>query len=130
MLNNGMMKVFRHIATYDNTKGSLYSWAYTIVRNAALDQMKKKKYPSALQMGEDLLLTSDNTPVLQLESKEFYTLLDHLQEPGRAICSLFYVEGFSVSEIARHLQMAEGTVKWHLHLVRKSLKPVLEKYYG
>jgi RNA polymerase sigma-70 factor (ECF subfamily) len=82
------------------------------------------------QLDEHIELTTENTPELQIESKAFYVLLDALQEPGRAICSLFYVESFTVKEIAMQMNMQEGTVKWHLHQVRKKLKPVLEKYYG
>lgn len=125
-----MMKVFRNIGLYDGSKGSPFNWAYAIVRNAALDQLKKKRYPSSQSIDEHIALTSENTPGLQMESKEFYVMLDALQEPGRAICSLYYVEGFSVKEISEQLGMQEGTVKWHLHQVRKLLKPVLEKYYG
>ena len=125
-----MMKVYRNITAYDNSKGTLFNWAYTIVRNAALDQLKKRRFPSTQALDEHIELTYDHTPTLQIESKAFYAMLDVLQEPGRIICSLFYVESFSVKEIAHHLQMQEGTVKWHLHQVRKKLKPVLEKYYG
>ncbi len=124
------MKVFTTIASFDPNKGSLFNWAYTIVRNAALDKLKKKKYPSSQLSIEHTELPAEDSPGLKLESKAFYAMLDTLQQPGRAICSLFYVEGFSVKEISAHLQIQEGTVKWHLHQVRKKLKPVLEKYYG
>lgn len=130
VLNNGMMKVYRNIRAFDGSKGSLFNWAYTIVRNAALDQLKKKRFTSTQTLDEDIELTPDHTPMLQIESKDFYALLDVLQEPGRAICSLFYVESFTVKEIATLMNMREGTVKWHLHQIRKKLKPVLEKYYG
>lgn len=130
VLNNGMLKVYRNINAFDGSKGSLFNWAYTIVRNAALDQLKKKRFPSTQELDERAELTPENTTVLQIESKAFYALLDTLQEPGRVICSLFYVESFTVKEIAHHLQMQEGTVKWHLHQARKKLKPVLENYYG
>jgi RNA polymerase sigma-70 factor (ECF subfamily) len=130
VLNNGMMKVFRNIKAFDNTKGSLFNWAYTIVRNAALDQLKKKKYPTQPYTDEQMELPAHDTPVKQLEEKWFYQLLDGLQQPARAICSLYYLEGFPIKEIAQHLDIAEGTIKWHLHQVRKKLKPVLEKHYG
>jgi RNA polymerase sigma-70 factor (ECF subfamily) len=130
VLNNGMMKVYRNINAFDGSKGTLFNWAYTIVRHAALDQLKKKRFPSMQQLDEHIELTTENTPELKIESKAFYVLLDALQEPGRAICSLFYVESFTVKEIAMQMNMQEGTVKWHLHQVRKKLKPVLEKYYG
>jgi RNA polymerase sigma-70 factor (ECF subfamily) len=130
VLNNGMIKVYRNIGSFDAAQGSLFTWAYTIVRNAALDQLKKKRYPSMQDVNEHTTVSIDATPGRQLESKELYALLDSLQQPERAICILFYVEGFSLKEISVHLEMQYGTVKWHAHQIRKKLKPVLEKHYG
>jgi RNA polymerase sigma-70 factor (ECF subfamily) len=130
VLNNGMMKVYRNINAFDGSKGTLFNWAYTIVRHAALDQLKKKRFPSTQQLDEHIELTAENTPELQIESKAFYVLLDALQEPGRAICSLFYVESFREKEIATQIKKQKDTIKWNLQKIKKKLKPVLEKYYG
>lgn len=130
VLNNGMIKVFRNIRSFDPDKGSLFNWCYTIVRNAALDKLKKKKYPSVPFTDKHTEIASDDTPTMQLEEKAIYALLNVLEQPARVICSLFYMEGFSVKEIAQQLDLAEGTVKWYLHQARKKLKPVFEKHYG
>lgn len=124
-----MLKVYNSIDAFDETRGTLFNWIYTIVRNAALDKIRLKQYPSTQDIGELEQLSFEQTPIMQLEAKEFYTMLDSLCEPSRFICNLFYVEGFSIKEISQTLSMQEGTVKWHLHVIRKKLKPVFEKYY-
>ena len=44
----------------------------------------------------------------------------------RAATALFYVDGLSIAEIAVALDIAEGSVKSHLHDARRRLKPLLE----
>lgn len=39
-LNDGMLRVFKHIGQYNNTIGEFFNWMYTVVRNAALDKLK------------------------------------------------------------------------------------------
>lgn len=40
----------------------------------------------------------------------------------REIMLLFYLDGLSVREVARRLDVSEATVKWHLHDTRRKLK--------
>ena len=48
--------------------------------------------------------------------------LTTLTTTTRAVFSLFYIEGLLVKEIAKELEMKEGTVKWHLNDGRSKLK--------
>ena len=45
-----------------------------------------------------------------------------LTEKRRRIVFCFYYEGKSISEIAREMDIPEGTVKWHLNKARNELK--------
>ena len=42
-INNGMLKVFKNIEQYDEEKGTFFNWVYTVVRNAALTEIRNKK---------------------------------------------------------------------------------------
>ena len=42
-LNNGMLKVFKNIAQYEEAKSELLTWVYAIVRNEALTLVRNKK---------------------------------------------------------------------------------------
>ena len=41
---------------------------------------------------------------------------------------LFDLEGFAGPEIAEILEISDGTVRWHLHEARKTLKKALAPY--
>ncbi len=122
-INNGMLNVFSKINQFDETKGLLFNWAYTIVRNAALTMLrdKKKVYDVELLKIHDV----QNDPFNKNNSEEIFNYLNVLPVTTRSICSLFYVEDFSIKEIAILLAAKEGTIKWHLNEGRTRLKTLL-----
>lgn len=125
-VNNGMLKVFQNIDQYDASKGTLFSWVYTIVRNAALNLVRDRKNPLTYELTDDLQRSSASNPFKQLEWKDIYFYLDQLPEKTRCVCSLYYLEGFSIKEITESIDMKEGAVKWHLSECRKKLKQIFE----
>lgn len=127
-LNDGMLKVYKNIAKYKTEKGDFFNWVYTIIRNTVLDKLKIVKLPVSQELKADIK-EEEASPLNKLEWKDIYILLDSLNPSTRAVCSLFYLEGFSVTDISECLQISTGTVKWHLSETRRKLKPVMEKYY-
>lgn len=128
-LNDGMLRVFKNIGQYNSSKGEFFNWAYTIVRNAALDKLKINNTYSVAEIPDHMIDSSDS-PLTALEWKDIYKLL-HVLPPGtRAVCVLYYIEGLSMSEICKQLTLSTGTVKWHLSEARSKLRPVLLKYHS
>lgn len=128
-----MMKVFEHIGTYKAEKGKFFNWVYTIVRNTALDKFRS----SAALRAESYEVTETiaeadmgANPLVSLEGKDLYVLLDRLSPATRVICGLFYLEGYSIKDISEQLGISSGTVKWHLSESRKKLKSILERHFN
>lgn len=128
VLNDGMLQVFTQLHRYAAEKGEFINWAYTVIRNVALDKVRRKKMPVYGEIEEDTVVTENNI-LSKLNGADIYKLLDALPAMTRAVCTLFYLEGFSIKEAAEQLQMSQGTVKWHLSETRSKLKPILEQYY-
>jgi len=127
-VNNGMLKVFRNIDKYDPAKGDLFNWAYTTVRNAALTLIRDKKTRLTFELNENNSDAVVNNPFKQLEWKDIYYYLDQLPPNTRYVCSLYYLEGFSIKEIVQLIDMKEGTVKWQLNECRTRLKEIFEQH--
>jgi RNA polymerase sigma-70 factor (ECF subfamily) len=127
-LNDGMVLVFRHLKKYDSSKGAFFNWAYTVVRNAALDKLKQNKWPEHQELDNYLPEKKENL-LGKLEWRDIYKLLDYLPPATRTICSLYYLEDLSIKEISEQLKVSAGTVKWHLSETRTRLKPVFIAYY-
>lgn len=123
-LNNGMLNVYKRIGQYDATKGDFFNWIYTVVRNAALTLLRDKKMVPTVS----LLYVEDKTAEIKEVDSNFETLtimLQHLPAATRIVAHMYYREGFSIKEIATHVDTSEGTVKWHLSETRKRLKQMI-----
>jgi len=128
-----MLKVFESIGAYREDKGKFFNWVYTIVRNTALDKLRRLApvfQPHDLPELENTIpdTAQGHNPVLALEEKDMYILLDELNTSTRVVCTLFYIEGYAVKDIAEALTISTGTVKWHLSESRKKLKPIFERH--
>jgi RNA polymerase sigma-70 factor (ECF subfamily) len=75
--------------------------------------------PSALQESE----RSDTGKILQ-------EALGTLSERQRMIVTLFDVDGLTSAEIGEMMDLAPGTVRWHLHEARRQLRGVLSRFFG
>ena len=123
-----MLKVFANIGQYDASKGEFFSWMYTTVRNAALTMLRDRKTQTFdyVEMEEKMGFVSDENPFEQLSGTDIHVYLMQLPLATRRICSLYYMDGFSVKEIAEALAISDGTVKWHLSESRNRLKVIFE----
>lgn len=125
-----MLKVFRNIHQYDASKGDFFNWAYTTVRNAALTYIRDKKPQLCYELNEHIADAASGNPFRQLEWKDIYYYLDKLPANTRTVCSLYYLEGFTIKEIAAGINMKEGSVKWHLNECRTRLRNIFDQQHN
>ena len=128
-LNNGMLKVFKNIDQYNPENGAFFNWMYTTVRNAALTLLRdqKNQYFDYQEIDDKMGFVSSENPLDALTAGDIHIYLLQLPVATRRICGLFYLDGFSIREIAEALEISEGTVKWHLSESRSRLKSIFEK---
>lgn len=129
-VNDGMLKVFTHLASYQKDKGALFNWVYTVVRNTALDKLKVAVRVPVAQEEEEGIEVPVGNILEHLEWKDVYYYLDHLPPATRVVFSLFYLESYKIPQIAEQLQISTGTVKWQLSEGRKIMQPLLKKHFS
>jgi RNA polymerase sigma factor (sigma-70 family) len=127
-INNGMMKVFKTIDQYDSSKGQLQNWVYTSVKNAALTLIRdnKTQHPTKnyKEITDDIEADLKDIKSHASFANEPIVMLQQLSPTTRTICNLFYLEEYSIKEIAATLAIKEGTIKWHLSEGRMKLKTI------
>jgi len=122
-----MLNVFKNINQFDPEKGELFNWAYTIIRNAAITHFNSKKNEQpTLAITERTEQLVFHNPFMELEWKEIYYHLNKLPPATRTVCTLYYLEGYTIKEIAEQLKLSEGTIKWHLSESRSKLRILIE----
>lgn len=126
-INNGMLRVFKNISQYDDKKSKLETWMHSIVRNEALTIIRNQKNKiKTEELTEDLSAEAMKNPFINTIEEDIYLLLSKLTRTTRAICNLYYLEGYNIREIGVLMEIKEGTVKWHLSEGRKQIQSNLE----
>ena len=118
VLQEAFMKIWEHAASYSSDKGSPMTWMATITRNVARDKlraMKVRHYQDQVSDELDTLESMDNTPdnhvSLLGELGLVGRVLQQMQAPQRECLLMSCYEGYSHSEIAKHMGMPLGTIK-------------------
>jgi RNA polymerase sigma-70 factor (ECF subfamily) len=133
VLQESFVNIWNHIAEYSAARSAPMTWMTAIVRNRALDWLRRPN----LEHGDedyDLLVESvpDETPgpeALLGSSRDAVALaecLKLLSGNQRQSITLAYVHGLSHGELAQHLQQPLGTVKTWIRRGLDRLKGCLE----
>jgi len=135
------LRAFIHLKGF-NLRASFYTWFYRILVNLCLDYRRRRgriawepldyKAEKAANGSEMTGVTSspDRDAMAEEISRKVGLALDALPLKQRTAFILRNHQGLSITEIAKVMRTAEGTVKAHLHravvALRQRLEEVLE----
>jgi RNA polymerase sigma-70 factor, ECF subfamily len=118
------LSIWRSRARYDPSRGSVRAWAMGIVRNRAIDALRREggRAPK-LDFDDEAALerreASDRTDAEALRretARQVRGALGSLPNEQSQVIELAYFAGFTHSEIAKMLGMPIGTVKGRMRL--------------
>jgi RNA polymerase sigma-70 factor, ECF subfamily len=120
--------VHRRLADFDGQ--NVAGWLYQIARRKVRDHRRllwvKHLFGSSSLPLADAMLTTKQSPLDELETKQKRELLEHLlddlNEDQRAAFVLFEIEGSSGEDIARLTGVPINTVWARIHKARKKLQ--------
>jgi RNA polymerase sigma-70 factor (ECF subfamily) len=121
----------RHIGSLQDDR-KFGSWLFSIAHQKCIQLWRKNKLEQIpLEERDDAYESAEADPQEVLIHKEqeeqFMKVLGQLAAPHRAVLLLYFVEDFSIEEIARITTTSIGTVKSRMHYARKTLKKLLEQ---
>lgn len=128
ILQEGFIKVFEFIHQYKNI-GSFEGWMRKIMVNCALQRYRSSRQLHALVHIDTSALDNigyENITT-QIDTKELLTLVQQLPPSYRIVFNLYVFEGMKHREIAKHLNIAEGTSKSNLSDARYILQRAVNK---
>jgi len=109
------------IAGYDRPD----AWVRRVVANMSVSAFRRRR--GELRMLTQLVARQDRVvPDLSPAALGFWQAVRALPKRQAQVAALFYLEDRPIADIALILQMAEGTVKKHLHDGRKTLARTLD----
>ena len=119
------IKVFRGIRNLKDP-GSLRPWLYRITHGIAVDHVRQdisrdraeEVHVAALQENAEVSFTTDDAAAI-------HEALNDLPPKHREVLVLYFLEDFTVAEIATVVGCSEGTVKSRMYHAKRAMKELL-----
>lgn len=130
LINEGFLKIFLNIQSFDNSKGNFESWAKKIITNTAIDYARQRNKNLIIELKEEEKPEKylQHDPQNNVEEEVLY-LIKSMPAVTQKVFSLHIFKGYSHKEIAAMLDIPEGTSRWHVSEARKTLKQQADKIY-
>jgi len=126
-LNEGFLKVFQNIKTFDANKGDLGGWICIIIIRTAIDYNRKElRFSTEAYDDQDTDEYFIDPEVLnKLYAEDLLKNIQQLPDATRVIFNLSVIDGYSHKEISDQLHITESTSRWHLSEAKKKLRALL-----
>ena len=138
VVQEAFLSIWRSGARYDRARGSVRAWTLGIVRNRAIDALRRLSGNAPkLDFDDDAVIEQRTSPdrteelAIQHESaEEVRGALRELPDEQSKVIQLAYFGGFSHSEIAEMLGMPLGTVKGRMRLGIEKIRTQIAEHYA
>ena len=125
-----MLKALKNLHKFDDSKGSLAAWIYTITKNMCLDLMAKKiNGLNNFALDENFILVCDTEKPFEI--KALRSVIKHalaqLSDRDRTMLMMRYYMDCSGREIAVFLEIPENQVASYMIRAKNRLKVLLDR---
>ena len=119
VLQETWLAVFQSIGKLEDPQ-KFGTWLYRITRNKAVSAIRKENRQVQLTNEQIADYHENHTDILITRERAelVHQLLDKLKLGHREVLTLYFIEGFSIREIAQIIGVLEGTVKSRLHYAK------------
>lgn len=128
MLQEGLIKVFQQIHTFEN-RGALEGWIRRIVVHTCINILKKnKKFNESVDIihATTVQVKEDSIPSI-IQAKQVVECIRLLPIGYRTVLNLYAIEGFSHREIGEMLDIEESTSRSQYTRAKAMLEEILIK---
>ncbi len=125
---DGFIKAFHYLKNF-NRQAKFSTWLYRIVFNTAISYKRKKK-PTFQSIENSIIEYSEQADKqIEREDKQAFVskAMDSLNEADRLAIQLFYMQEFSLEEVAEMMGQNLNTIKVRIHRARQRLADELTR---
>ena len=134
VVQDAFIRVLRNHDKFDAQRASFKAWFYQIVRNLAIDELRRKRSRPQEPFTAEHQGAEEGRQSAGLEQAEMGTrirfVIDQLEEPYRQTLLLRDVEGHAAQDVATITDTDYGTTRWRIHEARKRFKALWTKHFG
>ena len=125
LVQETMMTIWRKAEMFEQKRGAVSSWAYTIARNLRIDKLRREKVWHELSEEQYEQTSEDKAADELIEQNEIVDrvrqTLSTLSDAQRTVIEMSYIDGLTQSEIAKKLDVPIGTVKSRMRLAYQNM---------
>lgn len=127
LLQESFIKIWEKIESYDPSKGRFYTWAYRIVRNTTLNQLRKS---SPLIQTDDIGVYENKEVETSLNKhEELSGIVEKLEPHHREAIMLVYFRGYTHREAHEEMKVPLGTFKSYVRQALLRLREMRAELY-
>jgi RNA polymerase sigma-70 factor (ECF subfamily) len=134
VLQEAFVSIWNHAAGYNSAKSAPMTWMSAIVRNRALDLLRRPREVEIDEAHEDMMASlADQSPgpeellQLSMQAAGLGECMKTLSEEQRRSITLAFFHGLSHAELAQQMRKPLGTVKTWVRRGLDRLKGCLEQ---
>lgn len=133
LLQEGFIKIFTNLSTYNPEKGTFTSWVRRIMINECLQYLRSQQRQFQVEELKEVIYMLntryEKETISKLSLEEMYKIINSLPEGYKIVFNLYIVEGYNHREISEMLGISESTSKSQLHKAKRKIKNLIKKYY-
>lgn len=123
VVQEALVRAWRHPDSLVNGKGSVRGWLLTVVRNIVFDQMRARKVRPSDAAGLDIdgAVAGDHSQQV-VDTVAVTAALERLSDDHRAVLTELYLRQQTIPEAAVSLGIPQGTVKSRSYVALRALR--------
>ena len=127
VMQDSFVKIWKHGASYDASKGRLFTWLLNVAKNTAIDATRCADWKRSSKTDDLSMIVNFGFDATNPEHVDLQSLVNNLKPKYRAVINLFYFQSYTHQEIAEEFNIPLGTVKTRLRAAIIDLKKVFDK---
>lgn len=131
IVQDAFLRLLRRHESYDVTRSSFRAWFLHVVRNLAIDQLRRLKVRRPAPLHEMAAPLSQTSGLEGRETRDrIRVVMAALPEHYRELLIMREVEGISPQDLATITETDYGTTRWRIHQARKLFREEWRRRYG
>jgi RNA polymerase sigma-70 factor (ECF subfamily) len=130
LVQETLLRAWEHPEVVDDSERSARAWLFTVARNMIIDERRSSRFRNEVATPDTAGTAEGAAPDevnAALDRLLIGDAMAQLSAEHRAVIRRSYYLGWSTSQIAEDLGIAEGTVKSRLHYAVRALRPSLQE---
>ncbi|HEU4718240.1 MAG TPA: sigma-70 family RNA polymerase sigma factor [Bacteroidia bacterium] len=129
LLQEVFVRIWNNAASYDVSRGRLYTWMLNIARNVSIDKLRSRDFRNHGQVRslEDYVNTMENhQKEMNVDVIGLKKLVGKLKPEQQQLVDLLYFNGYTQTEAAEKLGIPLGTVKTRIKSALAALREIMQ----